>query len=358
MGVYEDWEDKPKEVRQSEVLDLEALGAYFKALGVEELQGALEVEQFPSGHSNLTYMIKVAGKEMVLRRPPFGAKIKSAHDMGREFRILSSLDGVYPRVPRPIHHCEDESVLGAPFYVMERVRGVILRGMKNRMNLEADQMRALSQTLVDHLVEIHAVDLDKAGMTDFGKPQGYVKRQIEGWTGRYQKARTDDLPAMEEVSAWLTKHMPAESGATLIHNDYKYDNVVLAADDLTRVVAVLDWEMATVGDPLMDLGTSLGYWVTADDAMELRYLPFGPTVLPGNLTRQEVAERYALKSGRDVSNILYYYVYALFKIAVVIQQIYARYKRGLTDDQRFAMFGQGVQILARTAAAAIERGTM
>ncbi len=354
--------DEPRAVRASEALDEEALGAWLRA-SLPELSGPLVVEQFPSGHSNLTYMLRVGARELVLRRPPFGAKIKSAHDMGREFKILTGLCGVTTKAPRPVAFCEDEGVLGAPFYLMERVRGVILRGMRSNPGLGPEGlgpevMRRLSEALVDNLVELHGVDLEAAGLADLGRPEGYVQRQIEGWTRRWESARTDEVPTIEAAAAWLAAHMPPEAGATLIHNDYKYDNVVLDPEDLTRIVAVLDWEMATIGDPLMDLGTTLGYWFTADDPDDLRQLPFGPTVLPGNLSRREVVERYGERSGRDVSGFLFYYVYALFKIAVIIQQIYARFRRGLTDDPRFAMFGFGVQMIGRTAARALEAGTI
>lgn len=355
--MYDDWIDEPRQVRESEQLDASALEAYLKD-AIPGAQGPLTIEQFPSGHSNLTYMLRLGERELVLRRPPFGAKIKSAHDMGREFKILSALQGVYGKVPAPLAWCQDESVLGAEFYVMERVRGVILRGMKQRDGMDPTMMRRLSELLVDTLVELHAVDLEAAGLTDFGRPEGYVERQVHGWTKRWRGAQTDDVPTVEAVAAWLAENMPPEAGAALIHNDFKYDNVVLAPDGMDRVLAVLDWEMATVGDPLMDLGTSLGYWVTAEDPPHLRQLPFGPTVAPGNLTRAQVVERYAEASGRDVGHALFYYVYGVFKIAVIIQQIYARFRRGLTDDPRFAMFGVGVQILGQTAADALDRGRL
>lgn len=357
MSDYEAWVDQSRGVRESEKLERAALESYLKEV-IPGLSGSLVIEQFPSGHSNLTYLIKVGQRELVLRRPPFGAKIKTAHDMGREHRILSGLVDVVDWVPRPLHHCEDESIIGAPFYVMERVHGVILRGMKRREGMDPALMRRLSTLLVDTLAQLHSVDLEAAGLRDLGKPQGYAERQITGWIRRYKKAQTDDLKHMEQAAAWLSARIPTETGATLIHNDFKYDNVMLEPGGLKRVVAVLDWEMATLGDPLMDLGTSLGYWFTDKDPAHMRQLPFGPTVLPGNLTRQEVVDRYAERTGRDVSNMLFYYVYALYKIAVIIQQIYARYKRGLTDDPRFAMFGVGVQFLAQACVEAIDRGTL
>jgi aminoglycoside phosphotransferase (APT) family kinase protein len=357
MGT--NWMDQATTVRPGEELDTGRLEPYLSVLSahVPDLDGPVTVEQFPSGHSNLTYLLHVGDRDFVLRRPPFGAHIKTAHDMRREYRILSRLVGVYPRVPRPLLYCEDESVLGAPFYVMERLRGVILRAsVPEGLELSPFLMLDLSENLIDNLVEIHGVDYEAAGLGDLGHPVGYVRRQIEGWTKRYYNARTDDIPDVERVAAWLAGHMPAEAGPSLIHNDYKYDNLVLDPDDLSRIIGVLDWEMATIGDPLMDLGTTLGYWVDATDPEELQSLSFGLTALPGNLDRRELAQRYAERSGRDLANVLFYYVYALFKIAVIVQQIYARYKAGFTQDERFARMIYAVRVLGQTAVLALEKG--
>jgi aminoglycoside phosphotransferase (APT) family kinase protein len=354
MGT--EWIDRPKPVRPGEELDVGKLQAYLST-HLPDLAGPLTVEQFPAGHSNLTYLLRVGERELVLRRPPFGAKIKTAHDMGREYRILSRLVAVYPRVPRPLLYCEDESVMGAPFYVMERLKGVILRAMVPRgLELSPALMSGLSESFVNNLVEIHRVDPQAAGLGDLGRPEGYVRRQIEGWTRRYCNARTDDVPDVERAAAWLAENMPAEAGASLIHNDYKYDNLVLDPADLSRIIGVLDWEMATVGDPLMDLGTTLGYWVDPDDPDEMLAMPFGLTTLPGNFSRRELAQRYAELSGHDLSNILFYYIYGLFKVIVIVQQIYARYQAGLTQDERFAMLIYVVRVLGQTATLAIEKG--
>jgi aminoglycoside phosphotransferase (APT) family kinase protein len=350
--------DEPRAVRPGEELDLARLEAHLRERA-PGLAGPIAVLQFPSGHSNLTYLLRVGEREIVLRRPPFGAAIKTAHDMGREHRILSALVGVYPRVPRPRLLCEDASVLGAPFYLMERVRGVILRGPRPQaaLALSEDGMRRVSTALVDVLAGLHAVDVEAAGLSDLGHPEGYVRRQVEGWTRRYLAAQTDDLPAIEAVAAWLAGHMPPPAGgAALVHNDFKYDNVVLDPDDLARVVAVLDWEMATIGDPLMDLGTALGYWLDPDDPEPTKALPFGPTLLPGNLDRAGVVARYAEASGRDVGDVLFHYVFALFKIAVIAQQIYKRFALGHTKDPRFAAMIVGVRVLGDQATRALDRG--
>jgi aminoglycoside phosphotransferase (APT) family kinase protein len=322
--------DQPSPIRPQEALATERLEAYLhQHLGVD---GPLEVLQFPRGFSNLTYLLRLGLQELVLRRPPFGANIKSAHDMGREYRILSALKPHYPKVPQALLYCTDESVIGAPFYLMERLHGVILRN-KPSPDLNPQRMQQLSQGAVDALVELHQFDYAGAGLSDLGKPAGYVGRQVVGWSERYQKARTDPIPGMEQAIPWLAKHMPGESGSALIHNDFKYDNLLLDPS-LSQIIAVLDWEMATLGDPLMDLGTTLAYWSQADDPPGLK--SFGLTSLPGNLSRAELVQAYARQTGADTSNILFYYVFGLFKVGVILQQIYARFKQGHTQDARFA----------------------
>lgn len=351
--------DQATDVREAETFDTAALESWLDE-NAPEIAGDVELKQFPSGHSNLTYLICIDGEDYVLRRPPYGAEnISKGHDMSREYTVLSHLDGNLDKAPSTLAFCEDESVIGAPFYIMERVRGIILRGAKPDVpGLDADTMESLSTSLVDTLVEVHGVDLDAAELNDFGKPEGYVERQVMGWTKRYSKAETDDIAAMDEVGVWLKNNMPDDVGPALIHNDFKYDNVVLDPDDITQVNAILDWEMSTVGDPLMDLGTSLAYWIQPEDPDVLQSLNFGPTSLPGNLTRAEFVEHYAKASGRDVSDAVFYYVYGLYKVAVIGQQIYYRYKEGYTDDDRFAMFIFAVKALGETASRAIENETI
>ena len=343
--------DGTKPVRPGEELPLEKLGAFLReALGAPG--GDLVIEQFPGGHSNLTYLVKIGDKEAVLRRPPFGSKVKSAHDMGREFRVLSKLAPVYPRAPRPIALCEDESILGVRFYLMERRRGMVVRrAIPEGVTVDAAAARALSTALVSTLSELHAIDYEAVGLGDFGKPAGYVERQITGWTKRYQDSQTDEIPEMTDVAAWLAANKKESPHASIIHNDFKYDNLILDPADLTKVIGILDWEMATIGDPLMDLGTSLCYWVEAGDPEDLRRIKMGPTDIPGSFTRRELAEAYAAQSGRDLGDIVFYYCFGLFKTAVVLQQIYYRYAKGLTKDERFATMIDGVRALARQAAA-------
>ena len=346
MHGHGDFQDHSHEIRAGEELDLARLEPYLRS-HFPGVVGPLVVRQFPSGHSNLTYSVTLGDKHMVLRRPPFGSKVKSAHDMGREYHVLSKLHGAYP-APTPLLHCTDESILGAPFYIMERVRGVILRrNLPAGLHLPPETVNRLSEAFIDNLAALHSLDYTALGLADLGKPQGYLERQVKGWIERYHGSKTEERPEVELLSAWLHERMPEQSGATLVHNDYKYDNIVLAPDDLTRIAAVLDWEMCTLGDPLTDLGTALAYWVNADDPVEVQMVRWGPTSLPGSLTRLELVNRYAFKTGRDVSHIVFYYVFALFKVAVIIQQIYYRYHHGLTKDQRFASLGEVTKMLLR-----------
>lgn len=347
------FQDNAGKIRTGEELDLSRLEPYLRG-HFPDLDGPLVVKQFPSGHSNLTYSVTLGDREMVLRRPPFGSKVKTAHDMGREYHVLDKVHAAYP-APKPLLHCADESVLGAPFYLMERVRGVILRkDLPAGLEFGPETARRLSESFIDNLAALHQLDYAKLGLAELGKPQGYLERQVKGWIERYYGSKTHELPEVETIAAWLKQKMPAQTGASLIHNDYKYDNMVLGSDDITRIVAVLDWEMCTLGDPLTDLGTALAYWVQADDPTDVRPARWGPTAVPGGMTRMQLLERYRQKTGRDVSNIVFYYVFALFKTAVIIQQIYYRYHNGLTKDERFASMGEVTKMLLHAALRGME----
>lgn len=330
--------DQTVSMRQGEELDAKKLTEYVRSV-VQGMTGELEIRQFPSGFSNLTYMLgaSVHGmrKEYVLRRPPFGANIKSAHDMEREYKILHAVRPAYPRVPEPIAYCDDPAVLGAPFYIMERIEGIILRGNKpDGLDLSELVMKRLSTLLIDNLADLHRIELSTPELQTLGKPDGYVQRQVDGWIQRYENAKTDEIPFIQEVADWLRANIPSAgtNKATLIHNDYKYDNVVFT-QDLMQISAVLDWEMATLGDPLMDLGAALAYWTEENDPAPLKM--FGLTSLPGNLNREEVVARYAEKTGFNVEHIVFYFVFGLYKNCVIAQQIYARFKKGFTKDPRF-----------------------
>jgi aminoglycoside phosphotransferase (APT) family kinase protein len=343
-------------VRAGEELDLARLDAWLQR-EVPGLSGELSVEQFPSGYSNLTYLLKKGATEIVLRRPPFAVQVKSGHDMAREHRVLSALAPVYPLAPRPLGFCDDEAVIGAPFYVMERRRGLILRKrLPKELGVDATMLRAMCSALVDGLADLHAIDVAAVGLSDLGRPEGYAGRQVEGWIARYENAKTDEVPEVDEIAAWLRARVPETGEGTLVHNDYKFDNVMLDPADPTKILAVLDWEMCTLGDPLMDLGTTLGYWVEAGDDARWHAMAFGPTAAPGAMTRLELAERYAERTGRDVSNMLFYYCFALLKIAGIVQQIYWRWKHGHTKDPRFGMLGDIVKVLGTMAVQAAARG--
>jgi len=352
-----EWLDAPGPVRPGEEIDAERLATYLPGAIPGLVPGPVEIEQFPSGFSNLTYLIRVGDRSLILRRPPPGVKIASAHDMSREYRILSHLKPAYPKVPAALAYSEDLDVMGTPFYIMERVEGVILRkGIPDEMVPGPELTGKIADELVDTLAELHAVDYEAAGLGELGRPEGYVTRQIEGWTKRYENARTDDVPAADKVSAWLRDSMPANAAASLIHNDFKHDNVVLDPADWSKIIAVLDWEMATLGDPLMDLGTSLAYWIQPDDPPEVLSSRLSPTLWPGTPTRAQIAERYARVSGRDLHDVVFYYAYGLFKVAVIVQQLHARYVSGKTADPRYANLLGGVQSLCGLAWQSIQKG--
>ena len=341
--------DEPGSTRMGEELDAQKLESFLRSHFPNEA-ATFVVKQFPSGHSNLTYSIQLGNRAMVLRRPPFGSKVKSAHDMGREFHVLSKLHPAYPPAPQVLLYCEDDSVLGAPFYLMEPISGVILRRDPPAvLPFTPDTTRGLCESFIDNLARLHGINYAAIGLGDLGKPQGYLERQVRGWIERYHASKTHDIPEVDEISQWVQQNLPASSYATLIHNDYKFDNMILDPADLTKIIGLLDWEMCTLGDPLSDLGTALAYWVEASDPDDFQQLRWGPTNYPGSMTRSELVERYAKSSGRDVSNMIFYLVFARFKVAVIVQQIYYRFHAGLTNDQRFASMPALVQTLLRAS---------
>ncbi|HTW57699.1 MAG TPA: phosphotransferase family protein [Terriglobales bacterium] len=353
--------DQAGTVRAGEELDLARLRPFLQErFGQGE---PVSVEQFPGGHSNLTYLVRIGSREVVLRRPPFGSKVRSAHDMAREFRVLSKLHAAYPPAPKALLYCDDLEILRAPFYIMEPIRGTILRrDPPPGVSFSPEAARRLSEAFVDNLARLHRLDYAAIGLADLGKPQGYLERQVRGWIERYHNSKTHDLPEVERISAWLTERMPASHETALIHNDYKYDNVVLdpgnATNDLTSIVGVLDWEMSTVGDPLTDLGTALAYWTDPHDPEDWQEIRSAPTTLPGTLTRPQLVERYAVATGRDPGDMIFYLTFARFKVAVIIQQIYYRYAQGLTQDARFAAMPARIHTLLRASWNCAESGTI
>ncbi|HKW56207.1 MAG TPA: phosphotransferase family protein [Candidatus Acidoferrum sp.] len=344
-----DFLDKPGAIRAGEELDLARLEPFLRSR-FPQAGNDFSVRQFPSGHSNLTYSVHLGEERMVLRRPPFGSKVKSAHDMGREFRVLAKLHDAYAPAPKVLLYCDDLSVLGAPFYLMEPVHGIILRReLPEGLEFEPQTARRVCESFIENLALMHSLDFAAIGLADLGRPQGYVERQVRGWMERYYGSKTHEIAEVEHLAQWMHRNLPASGDASLIHNDYKFDNVVLHPADLTRIVGVLDWEMCTIGDPLSDLGSTLAYWVEPSDSPELQSLRWGPTNYPGGMTRKDLARRYAEMTGRDVSRLAFYLVFARFKLAVIVQQIYYRYHLGLTQDARFASMKQAVEILMRAA---------
>lgn len=346
-------------VRAGETLDWSRLAAYVRAhfadSGEPVSHDEMSVEQFPGGHSNLTYLLRFGEREFVCRRPPFGTLPPRAHDMAREYRLLARVHSVFTLAPRPILLCEDASVIGVTFYLMERRRGLIIRAHEPAfIDGRADVRRAISSNLVDALVALHAVDVRAHRLDNLGKPTGFITRQVKGWTERWRKAQTVEVAEMEHVARWLDENMPLDAiTSTLVHGDFKLDNVMLDERDATRIVGIFDWEMAAIGDPLVDLGILLSYWTHAAAAIPDAASLAGVTHLPGWFTRDEIVERYAARSGRDVSNIKFYEVFAVFKLAVVAGQIFYRFHRGQTADERFARFDEYVRALAKRAASLV-----
>lgn len=341
-------------VRQGEELNETNLQAFLREK-LDLKNEKIQISQFPAGSSNLTYCIKIGETEFVLRRPPFGNRVKSAHDMSREFFVLSRLSKVYNPAPKPLIYCGDEAVIGSEFYLMQRRRGLIIRGkspeiLENSPGLQ----KKVCESFIENLAAIHVLDYKTIGLGDLGKPEGYVRRQVEGWTRRYFNAKTGENIELEKSIEWLNAEIPKSNGAALIHNDYKFDNVMLDPENLTEIVAVLDWEMATVGEPLMDLGSSLAYWMSKEAGEEILAQPFNPRVLIENISRRELVEMYEKFSGRGVSDILFYYVFGTFKLAVIAQQIYFRFHKGFTQDKRFANFDHFVNTLGKIALKTIE----
>jgi aminoglycoside phosphotransferase (APT) family kinase protein len=345
-----------REVRAGEQLDWTRLVGWLRerlpACGVPQLDVAREpaVAQFPGGHSNLTYLLRFGDVEVVVRRPPFGPVPPTAHDMAREFRWLSAMHAVFPLAPRPYLLCEDLDVIGAVFYAMERRRGIVVRAEEPAALAHPEARRRLSQALIDTLADLHAIDVAASGLSALGKPAGFVERQVRGWSDRWHRSKTTPLPEMDALAEWLRDHLPGDPPTpSVVHGDFKLDNVMLDPDDVGRIVAIFDWEMSALGDPLVDLGIVLTYW-SPTAPPEQRDALTTVTHRPGYFTRDDIIERYAARSGRSLSGIRYYEIFAVFKIAVVIQQIYYRYVQGQTTDARFATFGARVEYMARHAA--------
>ena len=346
-----DTHDDTIPIRPDERFDEARLAEYLrgKLPGTEQ---PLVVRQFGGGKANLTYLLDYGTHVYVLRRPPLGPLAKSAHDMNREYTVLSVLHQAFPYAPRAYLYCDDREVIGADFFVMERRIGVVVRGTIPDVYMHLEHApRSMSLALIDALADLHAVDYAAIGLGELGRPSGFIERQIEGWYKRWHAAKTEDLAEMEAVYQWLKDHVPVSTHVSLVHNDYKLDNIMLAADDPSRVVAIFDWDMCTLGDPLADIGALLAYWSEPTDPAYLQSISMTPTGDLGFPTRAELVERYAERSGRSVKDIHFYHTLGLFRLAVIIAQIYIRYLRGQTHDQRFAALGPTIPLMAKAAQA-------
>lgn len=348
-------------VRPGEELNLASLADWLRGR-IPGAERGITLEQFPSGHSNLTYLLQIHGLEYVLRRGPLGPVAPKAHDMAREFRVLQMVHPHFREAPSVFHLCEDTAVLGSVFFLMERRHGLILRDeIPPQLAKMPNYAERASKAFVDCLIRLHAIDISRTGLIALGKPEGFLERQVLGWADRWKRATTDDMPKMNDVIRWLIDHRPFSPAATpaptLVHNDYKLDNVMLS-EDSGHIEAVLDWEMATVGDPLADLGLTLCYWAWAEaPQLRARGVP-SLTSQPGWYTRDQFVQRYAEGTGRDLSQIGYYEVLGIFKLAVILQQIYYRFRRGQTQDTRFQYFGDRVKGLVELAASLMGKFSM
>lgn len=342
-----------KPVRESEQLDWAALDTYVRPrlaeiLG-EEFNSKPEVKQFPGGHSNLTYLLRYGSREFVLRRPPFGKLPPKAHDMAREYRILAAINPVFDLAPRPYLLCENETVIGATFYLMERKRGLVIR-REEPYELETSLRTKISEAMIDTLSRLHTINIEAEGLKELGHPVGFVTRQVQGWTQRWHGSKTSELKEMDDLAIWLEENLPPEPEKhSLVHGDFKLDNVMFDAENLSGLIGVFDWEMAALGDPLVDLGILLAYWVhVCEMARATGSIPC-VTNYEGYFKRKQLIERYAAKTGVDVSKIIFYEAFAVFKLAVVLQQIFYRFHKGQTDDPRFAGMDKQVAALAKLA---------
>ena len=333
-------------VREGEQLDWHALDQHLRSV-LPHLEGEPHVSQFHGGNSNLTYRLEYKNENLVVRRPPFGTKALSAHSMIREYRIMNSLKPVYPAVPDTLYYSDDESIIGAEFYVMRQVEGQVIKEvLPPQWDFSADDTREFCLGFWDKLIELHQVDIEAAGLCDFGKPEGYAQRQVSGWNGRFERARTSDVDEFEDVRSWLLENIPSESQKhSILHGDYRIDNIVLSKENPKTVLAVLDWEICALGDPLMDLGNALAYWVQDDDPEYLKSLIMQPSTADGMLSRAEILDYYLSKTGIECTDFRFYEVYGYWRNAVILQQIYYRFFHGQTKDQRFRYFGHLVSQL-------------
>ncbi len=347
--------DEVRNIRKGEELPLEDLEAFIKN-EMPGVEGPMEIKQFPGGHSNLTYLLKFNEYEMVMRRPPFGTKVKSAHDMGREYKVLKALAPVFSCAPKPLLYTEDPSIIGCPFLIMERLKGIVIRGeIPQGMDLTGDRAKRLCLNLIKKQYELHSIDYRQIGLGNFGKPEGYMRRQVDGWRKRYEESKTPDAPDCKHIMKWFSDHIPPDSGISgIVHGDYKFDNVLLDMNDPVDISGILDWEMATIGDPVSDLAYTLIWWPQQGNPGSAAVGSL-PPALSQAVCREELAEFYESLAGRPIENLPFYISFNLFRLGVILQQIYYRYYHGITRDERFGAFKTVVQLLMAGAGDIIQK---
>jgi len=347
-------DDDPEviEVRPEERLDIAKLEPYLRE-HLPQTNGTLRLRQFGGGHANLTYLVTFGEREYVLRRPPLGPVPERSHDMRREHAVLSKLYAAFPLAPRSYHLCTDPAIIGADFVIEERKWGIaIRRDLPETLQTDAGFAQRLGNALIETLAALHRVDVAATGLQELGHPDGYVRRQLDGWTARWEAARTANTADASALVEWLREHMPPSPAATLVHNDYKLDNMLLDPQDPARIAALLDWDMCTYGDPLMDLGYVLALWPQASDPPAFRLWGM-PTWREGFMTRAQVVAAYGNATGFDVSAAGWYHVFNIFRFAAIIQQIYKRFDAGQTHDERFRVFGEQANALVNVASSLV-----
>lgn len=342
-------------VRKEDQINLELLQTYLaKEIDIFSKNDELSIKQFSGGASNLTYELSWGKQKAILRTPPNGANIKSAHDMGREFKTLMAIKDHFKYSPKPIHYCPDSQVIGKEFYLMEKVDGFIPR-KEFPFEVNNKEAEKICQNLLDVHIKLHEIDSTKKEIASLGKPEGYISRQVFGWNKRYKAARIQSSLDAENLMTWLESNLPKDEIYSFIHNDYKLDNVVFDRQNHSKIISVLDWEMATLGSPLMDLGCSLAYWIEADDPKPMQMIRMMPTHLPGMLTRKEIVQYYLNKRNINAPDFEYFYIFGLFRLAVIVQQIYKRYDLGQTTNPAFAPFGDIAKLLITQAEKVIKK---
>ena len=345
-----------QEVRKGEELDkIKISNFFFDNNLISNKNIKPKIQQFSNGYSNLTYLINFEQSNFVLRCPPKGA-VKKGHDMSREYNVLSKLNTSFNKVPKTYIYNDDLSILNSPFYVMEMVDGIILTGKEvNKRNIKADDFGKISKVWLETFVELHSLDYKSIGLENLGRPNGYIDRQIEIWSKQYNIAKTTEIESANKVIKWLFENKPSLQNTSIIHNDYKYDNVVFKDENWNKINSILDWEMCTIGDPLMDLGTSIAYWTMSNDHPLILNGLKSPTIFEGNPSRSKIVELYCKKTNTKIDDFVFYYVYGLFKIAVIVQQIFFRFKKGLSSDQKFSKLDKYAKVLSDTAWQSIQK---